>query len=180
MSYIECMVLGLISQGYRYGHELDKVIEERNLRLWSKITRVSLYQALIRLKKKGWVATTTEREGKAPERNVYTLTESGRAALVKMVSESLASNEPMEFLISIPVSFLYLLPSDQAIAQLEKRQKTVAQILGKIPVVQEDDHFGRKANVKLIGGYYQMELQWLEWLISELKGNGESERKGLK
>lgn len=171
MSYIECMVLGLLNQGYRYGHELDKVIEERNMRLWSKMTRASMYQALARIKEKGWVETDTEKEGKQPERTVYTLTDAGREALKSMVAEGLASNELMEFRISIPVSFQYILPPHEAVSQLEKRKKVLSQLLDRFPPIPEKNssYIGRRANIKLIRGYYQMEMDWLEWLISELK-----------
>lgn len=167
------MVLGLISQGYRYGHELDKVIEERNMRLWSKLTRVAMYKALTRIREKGWVKANTEKEGKQPERIVYTLTESGKEALKSLVAEELASNELMEFHISIPVSFLYILPPAEVIIHLEKRKKFLVQLLERISLIEDIDNcnvWGKRANGKLIHGYYRLEVQWLEWLISELNG----------
>lgn len=171
MSNIECMILGLINQGYKYGHELDKVIEERQLRLWTKITRVSIYQALDRMKKKGWVESHTEKEGKMPERNIYSLTDVGEKALRDMIMQGLATSEYMEFNISIAVSFLSAIPTNEAVSQLEKRKVVVSQALKEFPPVNEEDntHLPRKANLKLLRGYYEMELKWLEWLISELE-----------
>lgn len=182
MSHIECMVLGLLNQGCRYGHELDKVIEEHNLRIWSKMTRASMYQALARIKEKGWVETDVEKIGKSPERIVYTLTNAGREALKNMLLEGLASDEFMDFRISVPISFLYTLPPQEAIAQLEKRKGARAKMLAKFPPNSASDKkfTGQKANVKLILGYYQMEIEWLEWLISELKQNADNKRGGAQ
>lgn len=171
MSYVECMVLGLLYRGCRYGHEIDKAIEERNMRLWSKITRVSMYKALARIKEKGWAQTSIEKEGKLPERTVYTLTDAGIEALKNMVSEGLASNEIIDFRISIPVSFMSMLPPLEAINQLNKRKKMVLELLEDIQATTEEDNpfLGKIANRKLIRGYYNMELEWIEWLILELK-----------
>lgn len=171
MSHIECMILGLINQGYQYGHELNKVIEERQLRLWTKITRASIYQALARLSKKGWVESRTERVGKMPERTIYSLSDEGSKALKNMIVQGLATNEYMEFNISISVSFLSIISPYEAISQLEKRKVVVSQALKEFPIVDEEDntHLPRKANLKLLRGYYEMELKWLEWLISELE-----------
>lgn len=170
LSYIECMVLGLLNQGYRYGHELDKVVEERKMRLWTKMTRASMYQALTRLEKKGWVESSTEKNSKMPERKVYILTEAGNEALKNMIFEGLVSDEIMELNICVPISFLYTLPSDDAILQLRKREQAISQLLRDIPFIneEEDDYLGRKANAILIRKCYETQLQWLNWLINEL------------
>ncbi len=174
MSYIECMVLGLLNQGRRYGHELDKVIEERHMRAWLKITRASMYQALARIKEKGWVNTSVEKIGNYPERTIYKLTDSGKKALNKMILDGLASDDFMEFHISVPISFIYTLPPQDAVIQLKKRKNSRVELLEKLPKDAENDDektLGERANIKLIVSYYKMELEWLEWLISELKQN---------
>ncbi len=62
MSYVECMVLGLLKEGYRYGYELDKVLEERKMRYWANISRKSIYLALQRMTKKaGWKQIHTKK-----------------------------------------------------------------------------------------------------------------------
>ena len=32
MSNAECLVLGLLHEGFRYGHELDRAMEKRSMR----------------------------------------------------------------------------------------------------------------------------------------------------
>jgi hypothetical protein len=34
---------------------------------------------------------------------------------------------------------------------------------------EDDFRLSKKANLKLLRGYHKMELQWLEWLVEELK-----------
>lgn len=52
MSNIECIVLGIIHAGYCYGHDLDRAFKTQHMELWTKTTRVSIYQALTRIEKK--------------------------------------------------------------------------------------------------------------------------------
>jgi hypothetical protein len=55
--------------------------------------------------------------------------------------------------------------------QLKKRKDLINKALDEFPNIppEDDSHLARKANLKLLKGYYQMELDWLEWLISELE-----------
>ncbi|MDR2197138.1 MAG: PadR family transcriptional regulator [Coriobacteriales bacterium] len=173
MSVAECMVLGLLSQGYRYGHELDKVVEERRMRLWSKLTRETLYQALKRIEGKGWAVAATEKEGERPSRTTYTLTEKGQQSLRDMVADGLASQEVTNFDICVYVGFLYLLEPQDAIAQLRNRRASREAIVASIPETwtAENLPFGKRMNSKLIKSYYQMEIDWIDDIISDLKNH---------
>ena len=97
MSTIECIVLGLLHSGCCYGHELDKVYKRCNMDLWTRSSRVSVYQALARLEKKGYATVSVEKSGNYPDRKVYTLTSAGEDALRDMVGRGLAANDLIEF-----------------------------------------------------------------------------------
>ncbi|TWH56996.1 putative transcriptional regulators [Desulfitobacterium sp. LBE] len=173
MSPVECMVLGLLYQGCKYGHEIDKVVTERHMRIWSKLTRASMYQALTRIEEKGWAKTTVEKDGNFPERKMYMLTDTGEKALKAMLHEGLASSEYVEFKISIYISFIYVLPPQEAIEQLTKRLKARMELMNTLPALSDEDdkRIGKKANHRLIKGYYQLEIEWLKSLLAELKDN---------
>jgi DNA-binding PadR family transcriptional regulator len=164
------MVLGLLSQGYKYGHELDKVVEERQMRLWSKLTRETLYQALKRIESKGWALTATEKEGKRPPKTTYTLTAAGRQALRAIVAGGLASQDCVNFDVCVYVSFLYLLEPQEAIRLLEERRRSREALVASIPQTEATDEppFGKRVNSRLIRSYYQMEIDWIDAIISDL------------
>jgi DNA-binding PadR family transcriptional regulator len=168
MSVAECMVLGLLNQGCKYGHELDNVVEERQMRLWSKLTRETLYQALKRIESKGWALTATEKEGKRPAKTTYTLTAAGRQALRAMVASGLSCQGGVNFDICVYVSFLYLLEPQEAIAQLQKRKASREAIAASIPQAADEQPFGKRMNSRLIRSYYQMEVDWIDAIISDL------------
>jgi DNA-binding PadR family transcriptional regulator len=170
------MVLGLLHQGCRYGHEIDKVIEQRHMRVWSKLTRASLYQALARIEEKGWAKVAVEKDPGFPERRMYQLTANGEEALRSMLRDGLASMEPMEFKISIYISFIYLLEPEEAIEQLTKRLNARIEMVDSLPELKDEDmdKLGKPTNHELICGYYNLEIEWLRRLIDRLKlGTGQ-------
>lgn len=182
MSYVECMVLGLLNEGYRYGYELDKVLEERHMRYWAKLSRKSIYLALQRMTKKGWVEADTRKEGEMPVQTVYSLTSAGKERLEEMVAEGLGSQELVKFENSIPMAFLYILPPDEAIARLRLRREWLSQFVEQIPSQELDRNpeirLGKRANIRLLRAHYEMEIEWLDWVVSELAKEKNRRDKG--
>ncbi|MFS0726981.1 PadR family transcriptional regulator [Paenibacillus sp. 1P07SE] len=172
MSYVECMVLGMLNEGYRYGYQLDQAMEERKMRYWANVSRKSIYLALQRMADKGWIEANTHQDGNMPSQKVYTLTTAGKDKLEAMVYEGLASQELVKFDYSIPIAFIELLPPDEALIQVKKRYDWVAHFLEKIPSTGDardrPETLGKRANLRLLGAHYRMEMEWLDWLASEL------------
>lgn len=180
MSNAECLVLGLIKEGYRYGHELDRVVEQRDIRRWVKISRVAIYQVLDRLTQRGWVEAGVERAGRMPERTVYTLTPDGEAALRQMVREGLASDEPVRFEYSVALSQLGVLPPEEALAQLEKRRETIRAYRRHLEADTRHGArhlpIGPRALMRHSRAFYRLEESWLTWLIRQLQQGSEPPR----
>lgn len=171
-SYAECLVLGLLHSGARYGHEIDKYMEQMKLRYWTKTNRATIYQTLQRVEKKGWVKSAIESAGNMPSRKVYTLTPEGTKALQDMVAAGLASREMVTFDYSIAVGWLEVLPPSLVMEQVMQRKTFVDSILLELSqedTANKDIYLGRRANVKFLKAYYEMESKWLEWLLQELK-----------
>jgi DNA-binding PadR family transcriptional regulator len=172
LSYVECMVLGLLNEGFTYGHELDRVLDERSMRYWTKLTRRSIYSALKRLTEKGWVHSHTDRKGNMPEQIRYALTDEGKSQLHKMIEDGLATTELVRFDYSIPIALMYVIPRAVAIEKLTARRDWVGKFVHEIPPAQDDENpelrIEERANVRLLRSYYLMEFEWLNWVIDEL------------
>lgn len=84
ISNLEASILGLLCEGFRYGYELDKIIEERNMRHWTEIAFSSIYYVLKRLEKKGLITSGTERVS-GRSRKVYSVTSQGEVAMREKV-----------------------------------------------------------------------------------------------
>ncbi|TWX41000.1 PadR family transcriptional regulator [Frigoribacterium sp. ACAM 257] len=67
-----------------HGHQLKLLAEQEHVHQWTDISVGGLYGALKRLAAEGLLAPVrTEREGNFPERQVWAITDAGRAALAE-------------------------------------------------------------------------------------------------
>ena len=90
ISNIEASVLGLICEGFRYGYELEKTIEERNMRHWTEIAFSSIYYILKRLEKNGLITSGTELVS-GRSRKVYNVTPQGKAEMKSKVQDLISN-----------------------------------------------------------------------------------------
>ena len=83
MSSIRLFVLDSFARhGDMHGHQLRLQAEQEHVHFWTDISVGGIYGALKRLAAEGLLAPVrTEREGNFPERQVWTITDEGRAAL---------------------------------------------------------------------------------------------------
>lgn len=108
MSSIRLYILdALARRGDMHGHQLRLLAEEEHLDLWTDISVGALYGAIKRLAVEGLVAEVrTEREGNYPERQVYGITEPGRASLAVLHQEGLVAvvlrPDPFDLALSRP------------------------------------------------------------------------------
>lgn len=117
ISNLEASVLGLICEGFRYGYELDKVIEERNMRQWTEIAFSSIYYVLKRLEKKGLINSGTEQVS-GRSRKVYSVTAQGEAAMKEKVLELVSSWSPVSDPFDLGIGNLDKITHEAAIAGL--------------------------------------------------------------
>ena len=89
----EAAILGLVCEGPRYGYELEKIIEERGMRVWTEIGFSSIYYVLKRLEAKGFVTGVVQGVEGKPSRKVYTVTEKGLDAMREKVKLVLSQNK---------------------------------------------------------------------------------------
>ena len=108
MSSIRLFVLdALARRGDMHGHQLRLLAEEEHVHLWTDISVGALYGALKRLAAEGLLAEVrTEREGSYPERQVYGVTDAGRAALAGLQQAALEQvvlkPDPFDLALSRP------------------------------------------------------------------------------
>ncbi len=68
-------------------YDIQKLVEYRNISKWVKISTPSIYKKVIQLEEKGYITSTQVKEGKMPEKAVYTLTDSGKSQFEKLMIE---------------------------------------------------------------------------------------------
>lgn len=94
---IEIMILGALIERPMSAYEMDKVLEERNIRRWIRISSPSVYRNVIRLCDEGCTVGTVVKEGEMPEKTVYTITDKGRERFAGLMEEAAALPARVDF-----------------------------------------------------------------------------------
>lgn len=87
MATIDLIVLGILKKQSLSAYDIQKLVEYRNISKWVKISAPSIYKKVIQLEEKGYITSSTIKEGKTPEKAVYTLTDSGHHQFEKLMME---------------------------------------------------------------------------------------------
>ena len=94
MATIDLIVLGMLKKEPLSAYDLQKLVEYRNISKWVKISTPSIYKKVIQLEEKGYISSHIEKEGKMPEKSVYSLTEKGKVIkLCVKIEEELSGLE---------------------------------------------------------------------------------------
>lgn len=95
MSQSKMIVLSLLGIGMRYGFEMEDFARRTNMRQWAKIGMSTIYKALKDLERENAISVEVEESEKGPLRKAYSLSEDGRARMVALIGDALASDEPV-------------------------------------------------------------------------------------
>ena len=85
MATIDLIVLGILKKESMSAYDIQKMVEYRNISKWVKISTPSIYKKVIQLEGKGYITSTKVKDGKMPEKAVYTLTDSGNSQFEKLM-----------------------------------------------------------------------------------------------
>ena len=166
-------LLSLLAQRPMYPYEMAQTLRARGKDKNFKINWGSLYTVVANLEKYGFIReSSTEREGRQPERTTYQITEQGMAELRDWLSELLSVPEDDRGGFVTALSEAGILPPDEVIGLLTTRLTT----LDKDNAVQQADlarWAERLPRALLIEGEYQLAMRvaqagWLRGLLGEL------------
>lgn len=87
MATIDLIVLGMLKKDSLSAYDIQKLVEYRNISKWVKISTPSIYKKVIQLEEKGLVKGTVVKEGKMPEKAIYSLTPAGEQQFEKLMME---------------------------------------------------------------------------------------------
>jgi DNA-binding PadR family transcriptional regulator len=85
MTTIDLIVLGMVKQEPLSAYDIQKLVEYRNISKWVKISTPSIYKKVIKLEEKGFIKGTVVKEGKMPEKAIYSLTDLGEIEFEKLM-----------------------------------------------------------------------------------------------
>lgn len=128
MATIDLVVLGMLKKEDLSAYDIQKLVEYRNISRWVKISTPSIYKKVIQLEEKGYIRGNMVKEGKMPEKAVYTLTEAGEAEFDKLMLE--ISSKPIHIFLdfnAVIVNLSSLTPENQTrcLKQIEDNIQTL-------------------------------------------------------
>lgn len=154
---------------YEMATVLRKTGKERDMRIkWG-----SLYTVVQNLNRHGFIqATSSDRQGRRPERTIYTITRAGHAELEDWLHELVAVPEPEQSRFEAALSVLGVLSPDEATASLDQRLRALEEDIAAQQAML--DQTGKQvARLFLIEAEYALamrraEAEWVRGLLAEL------------
>jgi len=175
ISNLEASILGLICEGFRYGYELDKIIEERNMRHWTEIAFSSIYYVLKRLEKKGLITSGNEQVS-GRSRKVYSVSPQGKAAMREKVQYLISNTHPVPDPFDLGIGNLDKLTHDEIIEGLKSYITSLGdreQYYRKRLTVMEDSKwpYHIRGLVTRPLAMLDSERKWVKTYIDELEAH---------
>lgn len=145
MATIDLIVLGMLKKESLSAYDIQKLVEYRNISKWVKISTPSIYKKVIQLEEKGLISSHTEKDGKMPEKAVYTLTDAGKKEFEKLMLE--ISCKP----INIFLDFNAVIVNLESMTK-EKQRECLDNIESNINVLKNylEENIALKENVSNI------------------------------
>lgn len=129
MAAIDLIVLGMLTKKPLSAYDIQKLVDYRNISKWVKISTPSIYKKVIQLEEKGYITSSIIKEGKMPEKAVYSLTSAGEKEFEKLMMEM--SCKPIHIFLDFNAVIvnLYSLPK-------EKQRLCIANIEDNLTVLK--------------------------------------------
>jgi len=185
ISDIETAILSLVEENLRYGYEIDKTIEKRNMRDWTEVAFSSIYYVLKKLEKRDFITSSVEEVSGKPSRKVYQITDAGGEALREKLVFILSNYEKVIDPFDLGINGLGRLTVEEIINALNNY---IASVDEAIRLNRE-----RRKNIEEAGypfyirglatrsiAHLESEKAWIKGFLREIVVNDESKNFGMK
>lgn len=142
MATIDLIVLGMLKKESLSAYDIQKLVEYRNISRWVRISTPSIYKKVIQLEQKGLVSGIVKKEGKMPEKVIYSLTPAGEREFDRLMLE--ISEKPVQLFLDFNAVIVNLehTPPEQQQIYLEQIQEQVNLLRSYI-----EDNLSRKIDI---------------------------------
>jgi DNA-binding PadR family transcriptional regulator len=160
---VEIIMLAVLRTGPVHGYELKRRVQRTTL---TTLSNNSLYPILRRFEQNGAVTKAVEAQSGRPDRNVYTITDAGRALLIELISvlpPQLAANDE-DFLVR--VSFFHELQPAQRLAILAARASIVDAAIAQVTTLLSESDMSptrewRNLTMRRLVENFERERSWI-------------------
>ncbi|MGL9748270.1 PadR family transcriptional regulator [Enterococcus sp. DIV0170] len=85
MRTIDLIVLGVLKKEDLSAYDIQKLIEYQNISQWVKVSTPTIYKKMLQLETQGYVKSRLMKNGKMPEKAIYSLTAKGQTEFEKLM-----------------------------------------------------------------------------------------------
>lgn len=175
MATIDLIVLGMLKKEPMGAYDLQKLVEYRNISKWVKISTPSIYKKVIQLEEKGYIVSHTEKEGKMPEKAVYSLTEKGEQEFENLMDE--ISRKPVNIFLDFNAVIVNLenMPPEnrrECLDNIENGIKQLKTYLEENIALKENDTDVPATGMAVLWQQYVLAQAIEEW-VKSLKESSE-------
>lgn len=123
----ETTLLGLLAEGEMHPYQIEKEIEQRDMRFWTEISMSSIYKLLRKLEERELVESTVQvGEGNRAQKR-YAITDAGRSALRNQVKILASEPEHLRWRVDLAITNLDILSYPEARGSLEAYEAALTE-----------------------------------------------------
>jgi DNA-binding PadR family transcriptional regulator len=119
LSKISTLILGVLYEKGRNPYEITKMLKELKLRKWFNVADSTVYATINNLKKQNLIKGISSKEGRFPEKTIYSITAEGEFELHNTISSYLEKNDPDGSKFDIAILLLHHLSRDEVLQKLK-------------------------------------------------------------
>ena len=166
MATIDLIVLGILKKEPMGAYDIQKLVEYRNISKWVKISTPSIYKKAIQLEEKGFIKGEIVKEGKMPEKAVYSLTDEGEKEFVKLMMET--ASKPIHFFLDFNAVIVNLdkLPPESQQSSIEENIEILKTYLEENLREKENDPEIPKTGMAVLQQQIVLADAIEKWIIS--------------
>lgn len=175
VSPLALSILELLDERPMHPYELASTMRERHQDEFIRLNFGSLYHTVDVLERNGWILPAErEKEGRRPERTVYSLTPAGRQLLVKVVGDILAEPRREYPHFAAGLMFMHHLDAEHAAAHLDDRDLGLRARVDKLSRILGELRADGVARLSLIElehkiAMLEAERKWVARLAKEIR-----------
>jgi len=121
----EAALLGLLCERPMYAYEIEKLIEERNMRYWTEISFSTLYYELKKLQNKKLVTSKIQLSENNVAKRIFTITTKGKKVMKEKIIDILSSVEKIVWQIDLGMANICMLNQKETINSFTKYIKSI-------------------------------------------------------
>lgn len=178
MSTVDLVLLGMVYGQPCSAYEIQKNIEYRNLSKWVKVSSPSIYKKVIQLEEKGYLTSESIREGKMPEKTVYSITLSGKDYFLSLMKENATRAVSVMFDFNAVIANLNKIPKEQAAELISDIRSGITHSKSYMEkMVPQRKHVPLVGQTIICQQIHVLEalLSWIEVFENEFNSLGEGE-----